>query len=480
MEKNLTSTEELYEALIDLESERLISSKINQESEHLLKGLNILVDGINETHILKNVITLLKEIVGCEDIIVMSLEHHILTTQAATSTEYYNIQLEPADFLNRILNNNLSISFDLQSIPEWQPLIPGLKNKIKSAIHIGLKVKKQDSVLICVDSKPQFFNRVHADLVKRYATLVTQALININSQEQIKSLNDNLLTVAHQAGMAEVAVSVIHNIGNVLNSVGVSVALMKEKMSHTLYDKISLLSEMLQRHNSDLIIYFKDDKQGRLIPGYLPVLFDEMKEHKESLDKEVTYLQQQYHIIKDILSAEQVVSDKHDFSEKVVVSHLMDLSIQTVITEDSLLLKNIKLNKYYHYKSFIYTYKTHLMQILVNLLKNAVESVMELDKKQKRCIDIVIESKEESENIEIRVKDNGMGILEENFPKIFTFGFTTKQKGHGFGLHNAALTAKQLGGSLTVESDGFLTGAQFILTLPMIKKYNSRNSEGKL
>ncbi len=205
MDKSQSGTEELYETLIDLENERVISNKINQESENLLKGLKILVERFNEENILVDVISILRDIVGCEDVLVMAAdENRILITQAATSDFFYDITLEPQLFLERVLKGELSISFDIQLIPEWHLLAEKLNSRIKSAIHIGFGFSEQKTLLICCDSRPKFFKRTHADLVKRYSTLVAQALINRSSQDKIKRLNANLMSVAHQAGMAEV------------------------------------------------------------------------------------------------------------------------------------------------------------------------------------------------------------------------------------------------------------------------------------
>jgi sensor histidine kinase regulating citrate/malate metabolism len=65
------------------------------------------------------------------------------------------------------------------------------------------------------------------------------------------------------------------------------------------------------------------------------------------------------------------------------------------------------------------------------------------------------------------VSDNGIGISPENITKIFSFGFTTKKDGHGFGLHNSANISKELGGSLEAESDGLNKGSMFILKIPL-------------
>ena len=59
-------------------------------------------------------------------------------------------------------------------------------------------------------------------------------------------------------------------------------------------------------------------------------------------------------------------------------------------------------------------------------------------------------------------------ILPQEFQvAIFRYGFTTKENGHGFGLHSSANGARELGGDLRAESEGAGTGASFILELPI-------------
>ena len=65
------------------------------------------------------------------------------------------------------------------------------------------------------------------------------------------------------------------------------------------------------------------------------------------------------------------------------------------------------------------------------------------------------------------IYDNGIGIQPENMDKIFRHGFTTKSDGHGFGLHSSANAATEIGGTLSVESDGEGHGAVFRLTMPV-------------
>ncbi|HEY9155289.1 MAG TPA: ATP-binding protein, partial [Opitutaceae bacterium] len=76
-------------------------------------------------------------------------------------------------------------------------------------------------------------------------------------------------------------------------------------------------------------------------------------------------------------------------------------------------------------------------------------------------------SSTDPKNVQLAVRDNGVGISPENLQKIFSFGFTTKKDGHGFGLHNSALAAKEMNGKLFAKSEGLGKGAEFVLVLPV-------------
>jgi C4-dicarboxylate-specific signal transduction histidine kinase len=108
-----------------------------------------------------------------------------------------------------------------------------------------------------------------------------------------------------------------------------------------------------------------------------------------------------------------------------------------------------------------------VLQVLINLFGNAKYAMDVQTSDEKRLI-ICIEPIA-SQRARIVVTDNGVGISAENLVKIFTHGFTTKEGGHGFGLHSSANAAKEIGGSLTAHSDGPGRGATFILELPAAK-----------
>lgn len=315
------------------------------------------------------------------------------------------------------------------------------------------------------DSSNPCLNKSYWDLHLRISKATIQLMKEINdrkiAEEKADALNkellkaqENLITASHQAGMAEVTISVLHNIGNVLNSVGVSVELMEENMSSLMFKKIGLLINMLKAHESNLLDFFQHDEQGKLLPAYLSVLFEEMQSHQATVKGELDRLRQQYNHSKDILSAKNEVTNRQPITEKIILSHLVDSSIRLAMTEDSMLIHQITLNKDYRYMPVMTTDRTQNVQLMTNLLKNAKESWMESKSDNLKTITIVIDKFENAGFVTLRIIESGVGILPENRSKLFSFGFTTKKKGHGFGLHNSALIAKQLGGTLQVEVRG--------------------------
>ena len=104
--------------------------------------------------------------------------------------------------------------------------------------------------------------------------------------------------------------------------------------------------------------------------------------------------------------------------------------------------------------------KHKVLQILINLVRNAKHACDGLADDHKR---MTLRIAGLDGRIRISVSDNGAGIAPENLTRIFSHGFTTRKDGHGFGLHSGALAASELGGSLSVHSDGPGKGATFTL-----------------
>jgi two-component system, sensor histidine kinase ChiS len=323
-----------------------------------------------------------------------------------------------------------------------------------------------DSAVRCIemgaeDYLPKPFNptllkaRIGACLEKKRAKQIEREL------EAAKQL----LETSRQAGMAEVATSILHNVGNVLNSVNVSSGVILDKVQKSKVSGFTRAVALMEAHKSDLPGFFQHDPKGGQLLGYLVKLETNLVHEQKEIMHEV------HTLLGNILHIKEIVAMQQDYAR---VSGMAEtLSIQDLV-EDSLRLNSgaldrhaIKLIREYSEMNPILVDKHKVLQILVNLIRNAKHSFDHSGVTEKQ---ITLRIIKENSRIKISVIDNGIGIPAENLIRIFNHGFTTKKDGHGFGLHSGALTAKELGGTLTAFSAGTGKGSTFTLELPVPEK----------
>lgn len=298
-------------------------------------------------------------------------------------------------------------------------------------------------------------------------TVINGVVMDITSskkaQKEVEVLHQQVVTAARRAGMADVATSILHNIGNILNSVNVSLGLITEGINNENFEKFFVISEMLKNNRNNLLQFLTEDERGKNIPEYLSKLIANIKNNHSDLLKELNELKVQINHIKDITSMQNEIGGVTGVIEKVYLPELVDTAIKMCsLTSAS---KNIIVTKRNIDNIFLKTDKSKLLQIMVNIIQNAKDALLQSQKVEKK-IDLSVQRINEN-YIEIRCEDNGIGIDKENLISIFSFGFTTKIHGHGFGLHSSALAAKELGGTLEAKTKGKNVGAIFILTLPI-------------
>ena len=284
------------------------------------------------------------------------------------------------------------------------------------------------------------------------------------AEEKITQLNKEVIISARYAGMAEVAVTMLHNLGNVLNSANVSLNILNETINHSYILQLLKIVELLKENFAGIDVFLTQDPKGKLIPKYLielsTLLNDEHNLHLHEIDNLKAHLDH----VKEIVATQTNIAEFTALIEKVFLSEIIDLALK--LSSNEMIDKNIKIKKEFLEADVIEIDKGKLLQILVNLIQNAKESTLERKGNDSPEVTIsVIDG--DNNRLNIIVKDNGIGVAPENHTRIFGFGFTTKKQGHGFGLHSCALFAKEIGGDLQVISEGIGKGASFILTIPV-------------
>lgn len=278
---------------------------------------------------------------------------------------------------------------------------------------------------------------------------------------ELERVHKQLLAASRQAGMAEIATNVLHNVGNVLNSVNVSASLLAERINNPKSSGVARVASLLKDHTADLGAFISSDERGRHLPAYLAQLADQLQTDKRVALEELASLRENIEHIKDTVNMQQSYAKLCGVTETVAVAALVEDGLR--MNAGALARHGITLRREIAELPPITVDKHKVLQILVNLVRNAKYACDESGRADKTML---IRVEGDDERVRISVADNGIGIRAENMSRLFTHGFTTRASGHGFGLHSGALTARELGGALTASSDGPGCGATFTLELP--------------
>lgn len=280
---------------------------------------------------------------------------------------------------------------------------------------------------------------------------------------ELKDAQSELMDSARQAGMAEIATNVLHNVGNVLNSVNISAELVTRKLRTSKALGLGKAMQLFNEHRHDLGTFLTEDEKGKLLPGYLNQLVEAIAVEQQGLTEELAQLSKSVDHIKDIVSTQQSYAGASTLLEPVHISALMEDALR--MNSGALSRHHVTVVKDYHDVPEIMADKHRLLLILVNLISNAKYAMSNLTDRTRQMTLTVLPL--DDGTLQISVKDEGEGIPAQNMTKIFTHGFTTRKEGHGFGLHSCALAALEMKGRLTAHSDGPGKGALFTLHIPL-------------
>ena len=282
-----------------------------------------------------------------------------------------------------------------------------------------------------------------------------------DTDQELERVHKQLMTASRQAGMAEVATNVLHNVGNILNSVNISASLVIERVKQSKGPGVSRLAALLQEKGAAAAEFLAHDERGKRIPEYLTSLGEQLASDQKMTLEELASLRDNLEHIKDTVAMQQSYAKLCGVTETVAVADLVEDSLR--LNAGAFVRHGVTLHREFSEVPPITVDKHKVLQILVNLVRNAKYACDESGRADK-LLTLRIESA--PAGVRICVIDNGVGIPPENIPRLFTHGFTTRASGHGFGLHSGALAAQELGGTLRVMSDGPGRGATFILELP--------------
>lgn len=295
---------------------------------------------------------------------------------------------------------------------------------------------------------------------------IRNVTVRKQTEEALRQAQEEVLAAAHKAGMAEIATGVLHDVGNVLNSINVSCELISANMRAPALGALGKVNGLLQEHAGDLAAFLTNDPQGRKSLEVLGFTEEALSEERGTILEETDRLSHKVGLLREVIGTQQDYARPGLFFQEARLADAIDDALalsQTRISNHA-----IKVIVDCPEEIALTTQKTKLVYILINLIQNAVDALKERGETDPGERKLRIMGSLDGKDIILEVRDNGIGIPDENMTKIFNHAFTTKPGGHGFGLHTCANFTKEIGGEIHAESEGPGQGSTFRIKLPVV------------
>ncbi len=365
----------------------------------------------------------------------------------AEAAERISVERDYSIRVSKVANDELGILYD-----QFNVMLEEIQRG-EAAIQ-----RAQDDLELKIQQRTAQLSQANQDLSREISE-------RKRAQQELATAHQELLISARRAGMAEIATGVLHNVGNVLNSINVSATLASDRIRQSKVTELVRAVDLMEAHSADLGQFITTDPKGRRLPEFIKLLASHLTDERTDVLKELDLLASKVNHIKTIVSTQQSYAGVAGVVEDVDITTVLDDAMK--LNSASLERHNIAVKFDYEDIPSVRLDTQKVLQILVNLIKNAKDAMAEFPQQAERRLTLRTRVKDK-DRLEIQVIDNGVGVPKENLTRIFSHGFTTKKQGHGFGLHSCANAARELNGSLVARSDGPGQGTTLILELPYV------------
>lgn len=397
-----------------------------------------------------------------------------LATQAAGISSWeYDVEVRRVLWVENEIASLAAHGIHLQATPNAivEMVHPDDRDVLNAAVQQATAEKRDTCSFACRIPIPGTDHTIHLDChaqIFRDQDGEPTSLIAVSRDitEQIEqaqreaTLQRQLRETSREAGMAEVAAGVLHNVGNTLNSLGISTAHVSGQLRASRIQKLPSLAKILTDSAPPGDVPTPDPDKARVAREYFATLASALVAENTTLQNELGTIEKHLTHIREIVSSQQAYAGQGGLVESVDIANLIDQAVACHLPP----AEGVAVHRAYDAIPPFTADPHKLMQIFSNLITNARHALATCPAKR-RHLHVTIKQTEDGGTC-ICVTDTGRGILAEDLPRLFEFGFTTKKTGHGFGLHHSALLARELGGSLSADSEGRDQGATFKLHLP--------------
>lgn len=349
--------------------------------------------------------------------------------------------------------------------------------------YVGAPLVRPDGkglgLFVALDSKPRHDTARFEPVLEFFASRASAELDRVRVERRLRAANEELerrvserteelevtqlrvIELAHRAGMADAAAVVLHNVGNLLNSVTVGAARMTETASALPVQALGQAAALIDEHRHDLADFLANDAKGKRLPSLLSEIEAVLRADVADLVEDAQTVQLQARQIADVVRAQKEHVDHDRLSENADPVQLVRTCAR--LYAEDMRSEGVDLEVRTTTLPQVRVQRNKLFQVLGNLLRNAADALSDADGAARR---ILVSFREEPKHVAVVVTDSGPGVPETLRDRLFEFGFSTKASGAGVGLHSSANFMTEMGGSLSLSPQVPGEGATFVVRLP--------------
>jgi PAS domain S-box-containing protein len=371
---------------------------------------------------------------------------------------HYMNRVAPGFRMEEAIGSELKDYLPPEELERLMPVFEGIRQHGRPSV-IETPVEHNDGTRHWYVSRAAALRDQHGTIIG-YVLMADDITAQKRVEQELQKTQGRLSDVSQRAGMVEMATGVLHNVGNVLNSVNVSAATLRQELSSAHIDMLARTVKLCEEQGEKLPEFLTHDPRGQRVMALLARVTQQLVNERQRLRAEVQRMVEHVSIIRSTVEVQQSVAKSGALLEDTTPEELVERTLS--MFRGDLERQRVEVEVEAEPGLRLQLDRQGTLQILVNLVGNAIEALGEVEGPRKLRIHIYASNG----RVSVEVEDNGRGITPDNLASIFRHGFTTKKTGHGFGLHASAIAAKAMGGSLTVESEGPGHGARFCLSLP--------------
>ena len=282
------------------------------------------------------------------------------------------------------------------------------------------------------------------------------------SLEQQRAMQEQLVAASRRSGRADVASDVLHNVGNALNSVNVSVDVLETAVQRSRLAGLSKVIRILSDHRGDLPGFFATDHRAPKLPDYLVASTAQLEAEQAQLAGELRSLRGHVEHVNLVIATQQAYLGAPAPRERTALADVLDDALRDAGARHA--AQPVALETSYDAVPELELDRHKLVPVVAGLLDNAWHALAGAEPTDRR-IRVRLRAAT-GERVAIEVEDSGRGIARDDLTRIFQHSATSRAE-HGVDLHACACAAGELGGTLAAASDGLGRGARFTLTLPL-------------